>query len=157
VGAVAALPRGDGETARGGRLARLQEQLGLSEQQSSRLREIREGQQRDAIRHRADLQVARLDLRRLMESPTLDRKAVDAKVKEVSDLQAASFRARVDTMLAMREVLTPEQMKKWQELRAERGMSGRDRRGPRGRGRGMHMSDGPADPGSAAGPETEER
>lgn len=159
VGVVAAMPGGDGWGGRGGRVANLKAQLGLSDQQETRLREIRESRQRDAIRHRADLEVARLDLRRLMESPTVDRKALDAKVKEISDLQAAGFRARVDTMLAMREVLTPEQMKKWQELRPERGMAGRAHRGSRGRGMGMGMGmgNGPADPGSSAGPGAEER
>jgi len=154
-GLVAALPPAGGGSDRGGRFARLKEDLGLSDQQETRLREIREGSQRDAIRRRADVQVARLDLRHLMEAPTLDRKAVDAKVKEVSDLQAAGFRARVDTMLAMREVLTPDQMKKWQELRGDRRMGDRPRRGPRGRR--MGMGGGPADPGSSPGPDTEER
>jgi Spy/CpxP family protein refolding chaperone len=155
VGTVAALPRGEGGAARGGRFAHVKEQLGLSERQEARFREIRESRQRDSIRRRADVQVARLDLRRLLESPTLDRKAVDAKVKEISDLHAAGFRARVDTMLEMREVLTPEQLKKWQDLRPERGRPGRGHRGPRGRG--MGMGNGPADPDSPAGPGPEER
>jgi Spy/CpxP family protein refolding chaperone len=156
VSAVAALPRGDGWGGRGsGRSAHLKEQLGLSEQQEARLTEIREARQRDAIKHRADMQLARLDLRRLLESPTLDRKAVDAKVKEISDLHAVGFRARVDAMLAMREVLTPEQMKKWQQICREWGVEGRGPRGPRGRG--MGMGSGPADPGSSSAPGPGER
>ena len=152
--AVAAVPRGDGWGGRGDRLVGSKEQLGLSDEQSTRLREIRESRRHEALQHRTDARAARLDLRRLMESQTLDRKAVDAKVKEIADLKAAGFRARVDTMLAMREVLTPEQRQKWEELRAERGMgTRREHRGWGRRGRGPACGG----PMSSPEPEVEER
>ncbi len=151
-GMAAALPHGQGPGPRGDRAARLKQELGLSDDQAVRLREIRESRQRDAIRHRADSEIARLDLRRLLEAPTVDRKAVDAKVKEIADLQSAGLRARVDTMLAMREVLTPEQRQKWQALGGERHRDRWQRRdGRRSSGRGWGVSPGgppQGDPGA---------
>jgi periplasmic protein CpxP/Spy len=151
---VAALPRGQGPGPRGDRVTRMKQELGLTDEQVSKLADIREARQRDAIRHRADMEVARLDLQRLLHSAAVDRKAVDAKVKEISDLQSAGLRARVDTMLAMHEVLTPEQRQKWQALRSDFGIGeGRGRHGARrgsGRGFGSHRGRGPA-------PESDER
>ncbi len=145
-------PRGP---ARGDRALRLKQELGLSDEQTTRLREIRESRQRDEIRRRADAEVAHLDLRRLLEAPTVDRKAVDAKVKEMADLHSAGLRARVDTMLSMREVLTPEQLQKWQSLEGERGRGRwrrRDGRRPFGRGFGSGPDQAPSAP-----PQSEDR
>jgi Spy/CpxP family protein refolding chaperone len=145
-------PRG---VARGDRALRLRQELGLSEEQATRLREIRETRQRDEIRRRADAEVAHLDLRRLLEAPTVDRKAVDAKVKEMADLHSAGLRARVDAMLSMREVLTPEQLQKWQSLEGERGRDRWRRRDGR-RSFGRRPGGGPGEaPG--APPESEDR
>jgi Spy/CpxP family protein refolding chaperone len=158
-GVAAALPHGQGPGSHGDRTARLKQELGLSDDQMVRLREIRESRQRDAIRHRADAEVAHLDLRRLLDAPTVDRKAVDAKVKEIADLQSAGLRARVDTMLAMREVLTPAQRQKWQALGGERHRDRWQRRdGRRSSGRGWGVSpDGPPKGGPGAPSEGEER
>jgi protein CpxP len=150
-GVVAALPGpGAGPGGRGQRMGRMTQELGLSDAQVARLRDIREAHQRTAIRRRADAEVARLDLRTLMQASTVDRKALDAKVKELSDLEAAGLRDRVDTMLEMREVLTPEQREKWQSLRGEwMGDGWQGRGGHRGRqgfgpGRGPGRDGGPA-------------
>lgn len=152
--AVAALPHEGVSAGRGDRMGRLQQRLNISDEQSTRLREIRESRQPEAVRLRTDARAARQDLRRLLQSETLDRKAVDAKVKEIADFHATALRARIDTMLAMREVLTPEQRQKWQELRNERGMGARREH----RGWGRHGR-GPAsgDPMSSPEPEVEER
>jgi protein CpxP len=152
--AGAALPHEGAPGRRADRMARLQERLNLSDEQSTRLREIRESRKPEAAQLRSNARTARLDLRRLLESETLDRKAVDAKVKEIADLHAATFRARIDTMLAMREVLTPEQRQKWQALRDERGKgAGREDRGWGRHGRGP----GSWGPMSSPDPEVEER
>ena len=60
-----------------------------------------------AIRGRADRVIAREELRELLTAPSLDEKAVAAKVQQPSALQAAALQARTDRLIALRRVLTP--------------------------------------------------
>lgn len=113
--------------------AMLKEELGLNEAQVGQLRKLRADQRKAAIRRRADMAIARMELDELLGAATVDDKAVSAKVKELSDLQAASLRARVDGRMALHRVLTPEQHEKMKELRPQRRMMEHRRRGPQGR------------------------
>ena len=137
-GAVVAVaqerPRREGRPDR----AALQAELGLSADQTAQLEKLRVEGRKQAIRQRADLAIARLELAELMDAPNVDEKAVAAKVKVISDLQAAGLKARTDERLAMRRLLTPEQQEKMKQLmrqhRQERGR--RPERAGRQRGQG---------------------
>jgi Spy/CpxP family protein refolding chaperone len=91
----------------------------LSADQAAQLEKIRGEARKQAIRQRADLAVARLELEELMKATTVDEKAVAAKVKAISDLEAAGLKARVDERLAMRRILSPEQQEKMRQLMRE--------------------------------------
>jgi Spy/CpxP family protein refolding chaperone len=88
------------------------------------------------IRRRADQEIARIGLREALEAPTVDQKAVDARIKELTDLHAASLRAHVDQMLQMKKILTPEQQAKLKELRRQHPFGRRGGQGFEGRGQG---------------------
>jgi Spy/CpxP family protein refolding chaperone len=128
----------------------LRAQLGLSADQAAQIEKIRSEARKQAIRQRADLAVARLELRELMNAPTVDEKAVSAKVKAISDLQAAGLKAWTDERLAMRRILTPEQQEKMRQLVRERWRE----RGPRP-GRGWRQRGAGAPFGPAGGPPDE--
>jgi Spy/CpxP family protein refolding chaperone len=85
-------------------------ELNLSEQQSGELARLRSAGRKDAIRRRADVAIARQELRELLTAPQLDEKAVSAQVKKLSALQAERTQARAEGLLAMRRILTPEQL-----------------------------------------------
>jgi Spy/CpxP family protein refolding chaperone len=121
--------------------AAIEKELGLSADQSAQLKKLRAEGRKQAIRHRADLAIARLELQELMDAPTVDEKAVAAKVKTIADLQAARLQARTDHQLALRRLLTPEQREKMKQLGP---------RGRRGRGPARGWPRGPAAPGMAA-------
>lgn len=114
-------PRGPQRARRGQgpNLGVLKQELGLSDAQVSQIERLRADQHKAAIRRRADLQIAHVDLKELMAANTVDERAVAAKVKEITDLQAANTKARVDSQLAFRKVLTAEQAQKLKELRAK--------------------------------------
>lgn len=113
-------------------LAEIRDELGLSDSQVNQLRKLWTDQRKEHIRRRADLEIARLELRSLLDAPTEDERAVGAKVKELGELQASALKARVDARLAMRRILTPEQQRKLRELRPPRRALARPR-GPQGR------------------------
>ena len=106
----------------------LQEQLGLTKEQLEKLRGIGRDTMKKSIQNRAALRVKQMELNELLEADTPDRTAVEKKVREMSDLQAAMLRSRVDTRLAFAGTLTPEQRTKLRTLarqRMHRGMMGR--------------------------------
>lgn len=94
----------------------LRDELSLTDQQASELARLRSEERKATIRRRADIAVAKLELRELLLAPTYDDKAVVAKVKQLSALQAAGVQARADSLIAMRRVLTPEQVETLSKL-----------------------------------------
>jgi len=147
---------------RGGRpdLATIQRELGLNDQQATQLRQLWSEERKQAIRRRADLAIARMELEEALDAATVDEKLVESRVRAVSDLQAAAVRARADQRLALRKVLTPEQQQKMRQLVRERRRDARaaapDRRTPRPmrRMRSAQPQGGPAPDaqGDPAGP-----
>jgi Spy/CpxP family protein refolding chaperone len=115
----------------GPNVVRIQKELGLSDTQAGQLKKLWSDQRKANIRRRADMAIARLEMQELLDSPTVDEKALNLKVKELTDLQGAALRARVDAHLALRKLVTPEQLEKLRALRHE-GRGGRP--GPPGRG-----------------------
>jgi Spy/CpxP family protein refolding chaperone len=138
----------------------LRAELGLTDVQQADIRKAMESARRDRLRKSTDLKIARMDLQSLLRAEKVDEKAVAAKLAEAQAAQGALMKLRVDTALAMKRILTPEQQKKLAEMRADRrgrgmawgmrkgGMNGRGRLGPRGMpglGRGMRDEDSDLD------------
>ena len=119
-GPGAGLLRGDGPLA---------ERLKLSSAQREKLRGIGEQLERSAIQARADAQLARLDLARMIREDSPNRSRIESQIDTIARLRADMMKAAVRARLDAREVLTVDQRKQLDELR--------DSRGPRrGAGRG---------------------
>jgi Spy/CpxP family protein refolding chaperone len=98
---------------------RMAEELNLTTEQREKMKAAREREQRKAIQTRADIQLARLDLHKLMQADKPDQKAIDAQIDKISGLRTTLEKSRVQTMLEFRASLTPEQQKKLKELREQ--------------------------------------
>jgi len=116
VGIVAAQEMGPGRRQGRPDPAAIQAELGLTAEQATQLKKLWVDGRKQAIRQHADLAIARIELEELMDAPSVDEKAVAARVKATSDLQASSLKARTDQRLAMRRLLTPEQQEKMKQL-----------------------------------------
>jgi Spy/CpxP family protein refolding chaperone len=138
--ALAALPEPE-PMPQGPSLGRMQKEIGLTDAQAGQLRKLWSDERKANIRRRADMAIARLEMAELLDAPSIDEKAVNAKLKELSDLQAGALRARVDAQLALRKVVTPEQLQKLRALREERRSAVRP--GPGGRGERPPQREGP--------------
>lgn len=148
--AAAERPSGPGRGPGHPDVARLQQELGLSTEQADQLRKIWTDERKQAIRRRADIAVARIELEEALDARTLDEKAVAAKEKALADLQVSALEARTSHRLALRRLLSPEQQEKMRQLMrrrfADRGQrGGRAWRGQRP-GRGPAMA--PSPPGA---------
>jgi Spy/CpxP family protein refolding chaperone len=115
---------------------RLATELKLTEEQRERMGEIRERATRENVRTRADLQLARMDLHRLLRAERAEAREVEAQIDRIAELRAAMEKTRVLAMLEARDVLSAEQRRKLRELRDERPFGGR-----------LHRALGPGAPG----------
>jgi Spy/CpxP family protein refolding chaperone len=97
------------------------EGLDLPKEQREKIADLREKQERAAIRVRADLQTARLDLRRLTRAEKADRMAINRQIDRIAQLRADMKKARIGMMLDIRALLTPEQQERMRELRGPLG------------------------------------
>jgi len=99
---------------------RMRRELGLTDDQTKRLRELRLQTQKSAIRSRADLETKQLELQELLSAQTPDRAAIDRTIREIGELHASQMKADIDMRLGLQSVLTPDQRKKMNDLRERR-------------------------------------
>lgn len=134
---------------------RMRTELGITDEQAGKLRQIFTDSRKASIRNRAELQIRRMELHEIMMGDNANREAALKKVQEISDLRAQQMRTHVESMLAAKTVLTPEQQKKIHAMMADRmAHRGGGFRGRRGFGRGSGGPDGPGEPrGGFGGPD----
>lgn len=133
----------------------LREQLGLNDEQASKLRSLGLDAAKTGLRARSEMMIKRMELNELLEADEPNRAAIDQKIRELSDAQHAMLKSRIENRLAMHQVLTPEQRAKARTLLRQhmrqrmfhrRGMRGRGGRGFRpDRGFGPRSGFGPGD------------
>jgi len=82
---------------------------------------------------RGRLLAKRLELKQELEKQTINKKRIDTIAAEIKILVGEQLEQRVEGVLSMKEILTPEQFKKFQQKVRS---SIRDRRGSRKEGRG---------------------
>ncbi len=107
-------------------------ELNLTDQQAARLHQIVLEGEKASVKARADLRVRGLELRELLRADQPEREAVMKKVQEISEVRGQMMRQHVESLLAAKSVLTPEQQQKFRSLRAGRARrgGGMGRRGP---------------------------
>jgi Spy/CpxP family protein refolding chaperone len=99
-----------GQGMMGGQTARMQK-LNLTDEQQAQIQKLRVDFQRKAIQNEAKIRLARLDLAQMMRADKPDRSAIEKTIREIASVQTDTKLARVDEMLAIRGLLTPEQLK----------------------------------------------
>jgi Spy/CpxP family protein refolding chaperone len=102
-------------------MQRIQDKLGLSQEQANEIRAVlqsRREQLRDELRQLCE---ARAELRQLLSRQDADPTTVKAVSEKIKVRQGTMLDQRVDTYLALRSKLTPEQWQKWLDLRQHVG------------------------------------
>jgi Spy/CpxP family protein refolding chaperone len=95
-----------------GFMSRMVKELGLNDEQTKAVKNVLIEALKNNIKLRADARVARIELGQLITKDEPDKAAIHAKVDQIVSLQGAIMRQRTDTVLAVREVLTPAQREK---------------------------------------------
>src|ERR671919_1192799 len=76
-------------------ILRHRHELSLSPQQVQDLENLRDGYQREAIRHEADIRIAEMDLQRLLKTDTVNLEQVKEKLQEIEHLKTELRFARI--------------------------------------------------------------
>lgn len=88
------------------------EQLGLTAAQRTKIVALHDAAERKSIRAEADVRLAELDLRELIEADAPDAAAVDQAVDRVGALRTALQKIHIAELLGVRAALTPQQRAK---------------------------------------------
>jgi Spy/CpxP family protein refolding chaperone len=125
-------PKGDGagkdwEAHREAHFKEMRDKLGLSPDQEKQLQENRKTNQGKMKALREENQTKREALRTELEKPDLDIARINALKAELKDVHNRMDDQRLDGILAVRKILTPDQFKKFSEMiREGEGKGGPD-------------------------------
>ena len=109
----------------------MKDELRLKEDQVKAIKPLETDYRKHGIKSQAALRMAMIDLGSLLDQKSPDRNAISAKVDEIGGIRKEMMMYRVDTLLKLKHILTPEQYAQFRsniKARMEGGM---------GRG-GMH-------------------
>jgi Spy/CpxP family protein refolding chaperone len=98
--------------------------LDLTETQKASIHQIRISMMKDMIQKRADLKIAKLELREQLRKDSVEMSAVESQVKKLEGLKTAMMLNVIKAREEIKSTLTPDQRKKLSELMHA---SGRDR------------------------------
>lgn len=111
-----------GQAMRSGALVRgcsMLADLDLSKEQQESLKHI-DGQVKDRILElRNGLMLRRLELRSLLRDPHTGRDAIQKKAREMGALREALQQEMIDYQIQAREILTPDQIRRWCTMMGE--------------------------------------
>ncbi len=97
--------------------------LGLSEEQLEQLDNIRHETELATIDVRAEIAKSEKKLQHELKKEKSDKSIIDNLINEIGELHAKMLRLRVDSLLKTKEILTPEQFKKFaNRLKMWKGM-----------------------------------
>jgi Spy/CpxP family protein refolding chaperone len=96
--------------------------LGLDDNQSAEVKSILHQLQKEMIKKRADIQVAEVELKEILEKDPVDVKTAEVKVKQIASLKTEAAMMHIQGIEDVKAKLTPEQKKKLTEMMRMRGM-----------------------------------
>ncbi|MCJ7496843.1 MAG: Spy/CpxP family protein refolding chaperone [candidate division Zixibacteria bacterium] len=94
--------------------------LQLSPEQKEKIRSTALEGRKEEIRLSSDLKIAHLELRELMQQDNLDKAKINKKLDEIGALRTKLQKAKFERKMALREVLTKEQLQAFREKRLHR-------------------------------------
>ena len=103
----------------GDHLQRSLQQLGLNESQQITVQTLLRTQAKERIRLRAEIDTMRVDLRQQLRADPVDLQSVKAALQAIAAKEVDLHMVHVTLLHDLRQVLTPEQQKKFRSLLEE--------------------------------------
>lgn len=92
------------------------EKIGLSDEQTKKITPLHNEMQKKQIRFQADLKIAQLEMKEIMEPKDFDIEKAKAAVKKTEDIKSAHHLEMLKAMKEVRSIFTEEQYKKLRAL-----------------------------------------
>jgi len=99
-----------------GNCLRNADKLGLSDDQVSKITPVHRELQKKMIRAKADLEIARIELKEIMAVKDFDLDKAAAQVKKIEDIKTGKHLEMLKSMKEVRSILTDEQFKKMKKM-----------------------------------------
>jgi len=100
---------------------KIADEIGLSEEQKSKIDDITTNHRKDMVTKKAKIELAQIDLNKLMREENPDMNLVKDQIQKLASLKADMEFAQFKTRIDAKNVLTQEQQNKIKELMKERG------------------------------------
>jgi Spy/CpxP family protein refolding chaperone len=92
------------------------DKMGLTDDQMMKMKPLHREMQKKQIRSKADLKIAEIELREIMEVKDFDLDKATYAVKKIEDIKIAQHLEMLKAMKDMRAILTDEQFKKMHKI-----------------------------------------
>lgn len=92
------------------------EKLGLTDGQIMKMKPIHYEMQKKQAQFKADLKIAKIELKEIMEVKDFDLEKASAIVKKIAEIKTAHHLEKIKAMKEMRTILTDEQFKKMKKM-----------------------------------------
>ncbi|KAB0663795.1 hypothetical protein F6V25_15295 [Oryzomonas japonica] len=92
------------------------DKMGLSEDQTMKMKPLHREMQKKQARFKADLKIAEIELMEIMDVKDFDLEKAGAAVKKIADIKTAHHLEMLKGMKEMRSILTDEQFKKMNKM-----------------------------------------
>ncbi len=99
-----------------GKCLQYADKLGLTDDQINRIKPIHREMQKKQARFKADLKIARIDMREIMEVKDFDLDKATAQAKKIEELRTAHHLDMLKSMKEVRTILTDEQFAKMKKM-----------------------------------------
>jgi len=103
-----------------GILLKLKERINLSKDQVRTIEKMRDAHQESAIRRAADIKVLELKVASYMGKENINRGKLEKMLRQVAAMKTDLTIANINYLLDLRDLLTPDQIKKIESIRNER-------------------------------------
>ena len=89
-----------------------EEMVGLTDEQVESLKSLKDSNQRALIKMKADLELAMLDLNKVLDTDEIDLSQAKKLTQKIADLRAKMQYSKIEASAKARQVLTEEQLEK---------------------------------------------
>ena len=100
-------------------------ELNLSPEQKSQITKQQDMNKEKVSELRDKMRAKRLELKQELEKPTVDTNKINAIIADIKTLMGEQLDFRVNNILAMKQILTPEQFKKLQDMKEGKHKKGK--------------------------------
>ena len=109
-------------------LLRLKDEIGLTDEQVDKIGKMQGAYQEAAIKKQADVKVQELKLNSYLKEDKVDRGKMEKMIRTIAKMRTDSQIDHINYLLDLKDVLTPEQVKKIDEFKKDRMHERMDRR-----------------------------